>query len=71
MHGSLVWNEMYQSALELSEPFDIVKICRGDVFDRLPEPITLQTRQNSIGKSHYFLRMLKTNVRSTMNDDSY
>ena len=25
VHGSSVWNEMYQSALELSEPFDIVE----------------------------------------------
>jgi hypothetical protein len=48
---------MYQSKLELSEPFDIVEnMNRGDVVDRLPEPITLQTRQNSIGKSYYLLR---------------
>ena len=25
-------------------------LSQGDVEDRLPEPITLQTRQNSIGK---------------------
>ena len=37
-----VWDELYQSALYLSEPFDIV--------ENIPEPITLQTRQNSIGK---------------------
>ena len=29
---------------------------RSSTVDKLPEPITLQTRQISIGKSHYFLR---------------
>jgi hypothetical protein len=45
-----VWAELYQSALDLSEPFDIVENMPSDVEDRLPEPITLQTGQNSIGK---------------------
>ena len=45
-----VWDELYQSALDLSEPFDIVENMPSDVEDRLPEPITLQTGQNSIGK---------------------
>ena len=59
-----VWDELYQSALDLSEPFDIVenmpRRCGRQTTranhpantpkHRLPEPITLQTRQNSIGK---------------------